>query len=366
MTSFQTSAKVVSHLYPPVQLPDDKSTWTIGHHLLAAFEDIRKEILIPSLLGSISLNDEVKRKQNPNDSTLIAPDELSRAECIGEAAQNYLEQIRKTANAGQLLSHYHLGNCGELSAVARDWLNENHVPNCRVVLEWANPDGSVIPEINHSFCLFRTDNKPLNFQSALKDLYHPNMRVIDLWLGQCAHPQEMFSAYADIFKSVQQKNNFVPEYFENGTLFLLRSGQTNETLAQHLTYVPTQNPQIIVDQFSRALSAFNQRGDKYLIGKVQREDSPESRQKPTMQLVPQTYPRLYVQTPPDKQIHIPSRIKNNPRRHADELFAFIEHLGATIHRFAIENEISEPQPIQIQQSQSNATMYQQVKNQNQR
>lgn len=280
--NYLKKAKKVSHLYPPVVFPKDKNDWTIGHQYLKSCESERKKIYIPTLVGAIYQNKLLKLFSEEKSTMQIVvalvalrffqktkflddknKDKMSflkrlffiaklRVRDVGVLGQRFLltclfeckkNQVRinrfilgwffkghkdswddliiarnRYMPLEKLVFEKRLANCGELSNLAMLFLFEKKVENHRCQLLF-NYKG-LTSDTDHSIVLFRTDNKQMSFEEFVSDLYHPSVRILDVWNGKCCHPKEMLNDYLQIFND--QKDDCVSR-FKPGTALLLKN-----------------------------------------------------------------------------------------------------------------------------------------------
>lgn len=262
MNEQQKLATALSPLYPPIILPKNKSEWNAGHACLHSFEKNypRKKLLIPTLanlmvcMRSLNLIDKLEKrnfeyslkKQFPEIFSWISKKySLEKWNWVTyytsfifsvyhkklldktKRADQLIGALREKYPFTELIGEHNIANCGELSAMAWLFLDYNKVPAHLVKLTYADTHTSVLQH-THCFTLFRTDNVKTDFKTAMANLYHPNSRIVDLWLGKCAHPTEIFQDYANLFLHI---GNNRPTALKGGTAFILYSEDDKKPLS---------------------------------------------------------------------------------------------------------------------------------------
>ncbi len=254
MNEQEKLALALSPLYPPMILPENQADWNAGHACLHSFEKNhpRQKLLIPTLADtmirrrSMRIIDHLQKrefeyslkKQFPEIFSWVSK-KYSLAKWNGvtyytlfifslyykkllekaDRADQLIGALRKKYPFTELISEHNIANCGELSAMAWLFLDYNKVPTHSVKLIYADTHASVLHH-THCFTLFRTDNIKTDFKSAMANLYHPNTRIVDLWLGKCAHPTEIFQDYANLFLHIDDAQT---ANLKGGTAFILHS-----------------------------------------------------------------------------------------------------------------------------------------------
>ena len=258
MKNYAWLAKLFSFLDLPVDLPKDKSKWNIGHHFLAEFEEKRKKVFKPTLLWEVSVNnlfrafmfedkflkqcvndiiirenkeffsfgDKVKSKfllfyyflnQVPKIKSKITQKLLGK---IFKHTTKVIDEIRKEDKIINSGMEKNLMYCGEMNRVADVVFHDLDVPAHTFAMNFVNKKGEIQKITNHGVLLFRTDGKPVDALSAIQNLYHPNMRVLDFWAGKCLPPKEMFEFYANFMK----EQVTIPDNHQKPTLSPIKPG----------------------------------------------------------------------------------------------------------------------------------------------
>lgn len=252
MKNYAPLAKLFSFLDLPVDLPKDKSKWNIGHHFLAEFEEKRKKVLKPTLLPEVSTNNilrdfwfENKFLKQCDNETIIQENKeffsfwdklksklllgyyffpskllMIRSKCVKNLVQKIYNRMgevmatirkeKKFINSGL---EKNLMCCGEFARIAQVCLYHSDIKSHVFIMNFINKKGKP-RTMDHEFVFFRTDGKPVTTASmVLQDLYHPNMRVLDLWAGKCLPPKEMFEFYANFMTELVITPNSSPKPF---------------------------------------------------------------------------------------------------------------------------------------------------------